>query len=303
MSQRYRRRQAFSLTELLTVIGVVVIVLGISLPAVQRVRERAARNTCANNLRQLGLALHNFDSVFHHLPPAGTSQPEPFGNAWSAYLLPFLDQAPRYEQIDFSKPATYPVTVSALQTPLKVFQCPSAPQGRTTDFASADNGLAPGTAQLATTDYGPAFGIDSLLAPYLPPGASGATGAIQIDRPIAINEIQDGTSNTILLVEDAGRPQRWQFGTPLPDDYGGAPGGGWGDLFNGSYLHGLLRADGVFVPCVVNCSNYLGVYGMHTDGANVLAADGAVHFLSATTRPATLAALVSSSGNEDVSWP
>ena len=186
-----------------------------------------------------------------------------------------------FEQMDLNLPATAPANLAALRTPVKVFQCPSAPPARTTDFLSPIPNLPPGSARRATTDYAPVLGVDGLLEPFLPPGTpvNAATGVLMFNLPRRMDESTDGASNTILVAEDAGRPQWWQKGVELPmDQYGIAPGGGWGDAHNAFVIDGLLNADERSV-CTVNGTNQFAICGFHTDGANVLAADGSVHFL------------------------
>jgi len=277
-----------------------VVFVGLALPAVMKVRDTAARNTCANNLRQIGLALHHYHAVHGYLPPSMYLKPFPQGSAWSAYLLPFLDQEPLYQQINFSLPVSDPVNLAVIETPLKVYQCPSAPQDRAVDFAGAAlYGTVPGI-HLAIGDYAPLYGVGVDLNFYLPPEvAVGQSGSMVIDETRRFTDITDGTSNTILIAEIAGRPVRWQLGVPLPEDLFNSPGGGWGDGEGAFYLHGILAGGGVRV---INGTN-LSVYSFHLDGANVLAADGSVHFLGTATDPALLASLVSYRGGENVSFP
>ncbi len=139
--QPYRKRAGFTLVELLVVIAIMGILVALLLPAVQAAREAARRNTCSNNLKQLGLALHAFESAKRCLPPgyasrsAVTPPPElrdpntwdaPPGWGWSAYLLEYLEQANTAERIDFDQPIWHPQHAAFIRGQPSVFLCPSS---------------------------------------------------------------------------------------------------------------------------------------------------------------------------------
>src|SRR6185436_15983474 len=129
---REPRRNAFTLIELLVVIAIIAILIGLLVPAVQRVREAAARLQCKNNLKQIGVAFHNYHTAFNHFPPGFSSQAASVDGAslgkgwgWGVYLLPYLDQANLYNQLDLTKDIADPVNAQVRITSLPVFRCPS----------------------------------------------------------------------------------------------------------------------------------------------------------------------------------
>lgn len=189
--------RAFSLVELLVVITIIGILLALLLPAVQAAREAARRASCCNNLRQIGIALQNYHAAIGSFPPGGIEHlsminpktGKPYGAsgrqlAWSAFLLPYIEQDALYRQLDTGKAFDATENAVAAATVLSVYVCPSVPQG---------NYLKQGR---GPCQYGGIYG-ERITSPNNPP-----KGAMLYDQAISIAQIRDGTSNTIIVAED-----------------------------------------------------------------------------------------------------
>jgi prepilin-type N-terminal cleavage/methylation domain-containing protein/prepilin-type processing-associated H-X9-DG protein len=304
-----RSRHGFTLIELLVVIAIIAVLIGLLLPAVQKVREAAARIQCANNLKQLGLAYHNYAGVYKNsFPPAMLTDPTKTVG-WGIFLLPFIEQDNLYNKYNFgapfffSNPAFGIDNQSVANTQLKLYICPSVPT-RTGPYSYTFNfpGFPSFSWQAYPADYTPVAGVSQSLAQYLTLTTTKLDGALQRDKGTPIASLTDGTSNTILLAEIAGKNELYRAGTDTGTTLSGFFGGegGWADATSsGSSLWGST-GDGTVTPgtCGINCSNDYGFYAFHSGGANVLLADGSVRFLAANTDIRTLCALVTRAGGE-----
>jgi prepilin-type N-terminal cleavage/methylation domain-containing protein/prepilin-type processing-associated H-X9-DG protein len=302
----FRPRSAFTLIELLVVIAIIAILIGLLVPAVQKVREAAARTECTNNLKQIGLAFHNYEGVYKTFPPAWTLQLTPSlggGHAWGTYLLPFLEQDNLYKGYDLNQPMMGPTNQAVITKQVKVFECPATPNyTRLYTFNLPASAIFPGSPALTwkawAGDYTATTGIlgNTLNNCFTPPGGGQREGALAPapNEKTRIAQITDGTSNTIVVAELAARNDLWRVGKMVAANANS--GGGWGDALNGeNWLAGSL-ADGTGSngPCVINCTNERGrnLYAFHSGGANAAFCDGSVRFLSASMKNCTLAFMV-----------
>jgi prepilin-type N-terminal cleavage/methylation domain-containing protein/prepilin-type processing-associated H-X9-DG protein len=189
----HRSRPAFTLIELLVVIAIIAILIGLLLPAVQKVREAAARTQCVNNLKQMGLACHSYHDANSGLPPGYTAtaaypSTSP-GWGWATYLLPYVEQDNLYRQINLNLPVE---KQAAIQAVLKVYLCPSDSHPGTT-FAVTDATL--GTICLAgPSSYAATVGSDASEVDD-PTG----NGVFYRNSKTRFADITDGTSNTVFI--------------------------------------------------------------------------------------------------------
>jgi prepilin-type N-terminal cleavage/methylation domain-containing protein/prepilin-type processing-associated H-X9-DG protein len=302
------RRSAFTLVELLVVIAIIAILIGLLLPAVQKVREAAARMKCSNNLKQIGLAMHHHHDTYDVFPP-GWAQAPAFvpqggrlvqgGHGFGPFLLPFIQQEPLARIYRWEKRSQGPENQPVATTHLKVFQCPTAESDRRiTKVEDPQNYSYGGWG--ATTDYTGIKEIDARLVELrLVDRANEYWGVLttSLDNShflTRIGDIKDGTANTILLTESAGRPTLWRAGRPVPEVY--AKNAAWvgGTLIfgQGSTPDGATKLG----PCAINCTNDHEVYSFHPGGANAVFSDGSVRFLKASLEMRMFARMATRAG-------
>ncbi len=283
-------RRAFSLIELLVVIAIIAILIALLLPAIQKVREAASRTECANHLKQLGLALHHYHDNHGRFPPATYQEPEPKMHAWAAYVLPYIEQEALARRYVWDKSWDDSANQAAVSATVPVFLCPSAPADRDNSEAGQTYGAC---------DYSPLAEVDpGLIATgLLAPWQGNRAGVMTFGHGSRITAITDGTSNTLLVAEDAGRPQLWQKGRAVGTT--GVAGWASANIRTPINLDGF-SPDGMseFGPCAINCNNGHEVYAFHTSGANAVFADGRVQFLRETINIQVMAAIVTRAGGE-----
>jgi prepilin-type N-terminal cleavage/methylation domain-containing protein/prepilin-type processing-associated H-X9-DG protein len=213
MRKRWNR-SAFTLVELLVVIAIIGILVALLLPAVQAAREAARRSQCTNNLKQMGIGLHNHHDTLKTLPP-GVMRPtgpenSENGSHWTAYLLPFIEQTPLYDKI---APLENPVPVwadggvrqAACSTLIPAFRCPSS--------ADPDTLNSQGIASRVLSNYGAVASGTSGLPGHAQAGENGFylddggpdharfNGVFTFNKKRKLSDITDGTSNTAGVAE------------------------------------------------------------------------------------------------------
>jgi prepilin-type N-terminal cleavage/methylation domain-containing protein/prepilin-type processing-associated H-X9-DG protein len=288
--QCYRR--AFTLVELLVVIAIIGILVGLLLPAVQAAREAARRMSCANNISQIGLAMHNFEFAAELLPSgtvneSGPIRNEPIGNhtSWTVKLLPYLEQSYLYRSIDTSKGVYDPANEGARRTQIATLICPSYPHYSFAGEESDDIGLSTYAACYSSTET---------------PLDKANDGVFYLNSRTKFSEIDDGSSNTIFVSEKISEngDLGWMSGTRAT-------------LRNGTissapkrFRPGLISMTTTSNPD--NGSLEMGGFAsFHNSGCNALFGDGGVRYIPISIDPVALQKLCTRNGGEmapDVGW-
>lgn len=298
-SQALHRRTGFTLIELLVVIAIIAVLVALLLPAVQQAREAARRSQCRNNLKQLGLALHNYHDAHNGLPLSNSWQTNTAGlvllqSTWNRAVLPMIDQASIYNRWNFARGFAEGSNRDLTAIPLTVFKCPSSP------IASVDK-VDLTVNPYATADFadpaGPVFNVG--VCEYF-----SSWGARRIDTNVNMpgmleptlsmnfRDTTDGLSSTAMLAEVAGGASVRYDAEHRPN---GLPPQTHFGYWSGQNRLNLRRMDatGTVVSggnCLINCTNMTGnnLYSFHTGGVLVGMGDGAVRFLSNNTDAVTV---------------
>ena len=307
-------RHGFTLIELLVVIAIIAILIGLLLPAVQKVRESAARAQSQNNLKQLGLALHGYHDANGLFPPgyqAGyTGQPAPSvdaapGWAWGAFLLPHLEQDNLYRQLRLDRPCWDSTNAPAVRAAPKVFLCPAAPNAGPTMTVKDSAGAV--LAEFGLSHYVANNGQDETWA-YDRASHAGLPGIGPFYRnsKTRIASVTDGLSSTVFVGEHTSISDKTWVGV--------VPGAEVGPLDPFRYPFTSCDAAATLVLChsgpapsepgIVHPPSFptchvCQMYAPWT-GGNVLLGDGSVRFVPTTVNLNTWAALASIQGGEVV---
>lgn len=300
-SSKHKNRQAIrtglTLVELLVVVAIVGVLIGMLLPAVQQVREAARRIQCQNNLRQLALASLSYSSTHNdHLPPlCKTANLASWDNfSWRVDVLPFLEADNLEQTLVLDQLPLSPVNLSAAESQLPVFQCPSTPQSpRVIENLGLFRNL-----KLAACDYSGIFKITTdaetqFAGAWHPQSFNETTSALVLrTQPASLTSIRDGLSSTILLFEQAAKPSVYDRRSNNVQNAPFVPNspyfaeGPWATAEAGNVSENQ-----------VNEWNSNGIYGFHAV-ANIALCDGSVHALASDTEGSVVTALLSRNGRE-----
>jgi prepilin-type N-terminal cleavage/methylation domain-containing protein/prepilin-type processing-associated H-X9-DG protein len=307
------RTAAFTLVELLVVIAIIGILIALLLPAVQAAREAARRMQCTNNLKQIGLAMHNYHGACKKLP-YGSDWPNCQGGTWASFILPYLEQQGLYNQFDFKKKMSDPVNRTAVTTVVAEYLCPSDPISSDPILTGrwADGSCNPDTASALSYPVcmGPTHPDACDFCPNQTPSAtnwccqglnlgsqtsSGVWGASSVGmfgrytKSFRFEDVTDGLSHTIMA------------GETLPAHY----------VWNGAFMHNFpesstnipintMESDGGLRQNWWRTSGYK---SRHPGGVNLLMGDGSVHFCAETIDFQVYNALGTRAGNEVAQFP
>ena len=314
-------RRAFTLIELLVVIAIIAVLIALLLPAVQAAREAARRTQCINNLKQVGIALHNYHDTVGSFPPGYISRMDPatFANdgpgwGWSAFAMNQMEGSPVYNSINFVLNIEMPANSTSRVTTIKTFFCPSDAwrEDIFTVVDSSTSNTTPGApiCQVAASDYVGAVGSGdpSSLYPWIggdsPPGRDNGNGLFFRNRAVRIAQITDGTSQTFAAGERSQNLSRatWtgavtNAAVPLvalqaeagldPEGSGALVIAHTGEGHGPNSPSGLAHGD-----------QY---WSLHPGGANFLFADGSVHFIKELINFPIFQAMATRAGGEVVS--
>ncbi len=328
-----QRESGFTLIELLVVIAIIAILIGLLLPAVQKVREAAARAKCSNNLKQVGLALHNYHDTVGYLPPGASSDKAPWktpatapdadwGSSWMVHLLAHIEQTAVLSRWQFSgqsgwQVATNNATIAGLT--IGVYRCPSTTLPERNPYSAT----LPG-----------AGGVGIMYASYVAVSGSATDlgvltyatnivstqGVLYAHSKVKLTDITDGTSNTIAVGEQSNHLRNAANQPILGATYGGASQiavtcqgpDGWiqgcqvnvptanvgnaDRVYNCATIRYQINQIGMTLNsggCHDNVGNNIPLSSMHTGGCNLLMGDGSVRFAQNATALATLSLLAS----------
>ena len=281
-----RNRAAFTLVELLVVIAIIGILIALLLPAVQQAREAARRSSCKNNIRQMGLALHNYHSTHRCFPPgvlgtSGSSSRNHPLHTWEALILEYTEQSPLYDKYDFNFRFSHATNADVVIEKLPLYLCPSHEED-----------------QIVANRYGPTHYTGNA---GVRPGSD--DGVLFPMSHVSFRDIRDGTSQTIAAGEVAYGLGGWARGAM---NTGGGGGGGGGQGFARGVLRWWRCASGCALPgmnppettCSNSCERGFQFSSRHSGGAHFAFCDGHAQFVAETIDLDVYQALLTRDGGE-----
>jgi len=300
------RRRGFTLIELLVVIAIIAVLIALLLPAVQQAREAARRSQCKNNLKQLGLAIHNYHDSHRTFPNGGFAEfhgSVSYGNglSWLVMILPYIEQAPLYNQFNF-KATNFGTNVALSRNLIPGYMCPSGTKiletNNTTNYTTHYYGVMGPWSTITNAATGTAYPMDPKASTFSDNSYGGMpiSGMLGCNRTTRMRDVSDGTSNTLMVGEIS-------WNTP----------GGWRNWIRGCQTNGACASiKGIHYP--INSNRYEGgtpasnfndisFASSHTGGAHFLMGDGGVHFLSENMSMSVYAGMGSCNGSEIVATP
>lgn len=307
-------RNWFTPIEVAVVAICLLVVSAVLIPGLLVAREASREQSCQDRLRQLGAAFTQYETVHRGLPPrrSGFNDGNPYGG-WGGHLVPYLGLPDSVGTYDPGYDFFDPKNKALVESPVPVFFCPSSPAERFVQIQSqaSTKSLNPDkdtvfTCKAAAVDFIASNGVLMARNGYGINAMGGERGIGNQRQPMTdntvlpVSKITDGLSNTLLLIEQAGRPSAWRNSQQKPGDgqFGMSPNArgawaGWGSIAFGAAdaETGETPGRGDSTDCSVNCNNWFGIYGFHQGGANVLFCDGSVRFVSTKLDPLTFAYL------------
>jgi prepilin-type N-terminal cleavage/methylation domain-containing protein len=299
--QRGSARGGFTLVELLVVVAIIAVLIALLLPAVQKVRESAARTQCLNNLHQMGVAMHNYHLTYSMFPSGYLCQVDPNnvyytspGWGWAALILPFIEQDNLFHQINFNVSIADPSHTAVRTLPLKLFVCPTDYfTGVYTVLDDSGNPLV----EAATNSYAASYGNGEIGS-----NPSGGDGVFFCNSQITTAHITDGLSNTVFIAERAAQLTQTPWagaingGTERPTPGGPSRRNAYEEAPVGPLAHFSSRGfefsdiyddpDDFFTP--------------HFGVGQLLLGDGSARAVNRNINPAILAAMATIAGDEIV---
>jgi prepilin-type N-terminal cleavage/methylation domain-containing protein/prepilin-type processing-associated H-X9-DG protein len=273
-------RRGFTLVELLVVIAIIGILIALLLPAIQAARESARRSACTNNLRQMGLAVVEYESAHKRFPASRVTTPHTYSSL--VQILPYLELGTLNKRYNFQRNWDDPANAQVVRNKISLFICPTTPvSGRDDEY-------------YGLSDYGPNIVIsDARMTQlesspiFLKPRKRPVQSLLGYSANVyaKIKDIPDGLAHTWLFTEDAGRPWYYYMGQLQP----GTPlGSAWASYENWNAVDVICRT-----THMIQCSNNNEIYSWHSGGCNFVFGDAHVRFHRADIHPEIFVSLFS----------